>query len=532
MLRTALLLLLVGALACSTARRRGKGNDGDASDGADTAVDTAVDTTDATDASDTVDTVDGIDGSDASDGVTVDTSDTADAADGRDGTDGTDAGDAADGANAADGTDGTDGTNAADGTDGTDGIPTVVTARDLQLSAGSLNCDPTVNVVVSPAVILDDVVVTGGAFVIEGDTGPTLRGFYVQDANGGPSSGIQVVAPEADVPTLAPGHRLRIEGSHREFYCRTTLSAVAITPLGALGAPAPSPVSAAQLVSGPEAFEGMLVRVEGVTVQSLDNFDAVVTGGLRVSGGQYEPGWFPKVGDSYVSLTGLVDFAFGAYRLQVRSLDDVVPDTSVAPTTMTIAEIQADSSSTTCTTGSANPPPAFSNVAVTGLVYSPVESVTASLHGVYLASPNTTDRAGLLVVWNKTLGFSPLPGARVRAVGDVKEYFCMTELTATALEVLDANGAVPTPSKLSLADPEQQEGAFVFHADITVESTEALETYNEIEVTGGFVIDGGNFGVPLAGFTVGDSLEGVQGALGFAFGKYRIYPFEPSDISQ
>ncbi|MBC8479566.1 MAG: T9SS type A sorting domain-containing protein, partial [FCB group bacterium] len=78
-----------------------------------------------------------------------------------------------------------------------------------------------------------------------------------------------------------------------------------------------------------EGFEGMLVYLENVTVESVDEFgnwfindgsgtamvdDYIFDGEMPV----------PLAGDTFASITGTVDFNFGEYKIMPRNIDDIV----------------------------------------------------------------------------------------------------------------------------------------------------------------------------------------------------------------
>lgn len=183
---------------------------------------------------------------------------------------------------------------------------------------------------VGAAVQLEDVVVSAVV-----PAGGQAGSFYVQEVGGGPYSGVFVFVPMGAVPpTVAIGDRVAVTGTLEEFFGVTEVvfsSLLARTP-GA--APIPTdvvPGSIATLGSLAETYEGVLVRVQNVTVVS-DNPDApddfgefTVTGDLRIDDALFRLTPRPLPFSSIDYVIGVHHYAFENFKLYPRSADDIGP---------------------------------------------------------------------------------------------------------------------------------------------------------------------------------------------------------------
>lgn len=175
-------------------------------------------------------------------------------------------------------------------------------------------------------VILEDVVVVSP---------PTFEGdlFFVQDAAGGPYSGIAVYMYEPMGLDLVIGDRITITGSYAEYFDQSQIvvdSPMAFEKLGTTATPMASVVAAADVTTGgadQEAYEGVLVRIEGSMVTTAANMfgewqidDALAVDDLFFQGGWVEP----AVGTTFTSITGVMTFSFKEAKLAPTGLADLV----------------------------------------------------------------------------------------------------------------------------------------------------------------------------------------------------------------
>jgi hypothetical protein len=183
---------------------------------------------------------------------------------------------------------------------------------------------------VDSRVRLVDVIVTAVV-----PAGGTAGSFWVQEAAGGPYSGILVFRPTSVPETgVQVGDRVTLTGTYTEYF---DLSEVILETLDTVVPggvpPVPARVSALSLANGSseaEQWEGVLVRVESVTVlddmpDAPDDFgEWVVTGGLRVDDQLYRFDPRPSVGTVIQSMVGVHHYGFENYKVLPRAAADVV----------------------------------------------------------------------------------------------------------------------------------------------------------------------------------------------------------------
>ncbi len=459
-----------------------------------------------------------------------------------DSTDATDAVNFTDGFTGSDGVDGTSALDATDGSDASDGTTspdgTAITIKELQEGPQSAGCDGGAKFSpIKASVLLEGVVVTAGQYGAFTPDDPSLAidGYFVAEG-AGQNAGMQLAVPATLGLSLSVGDKVDVIGDYGEHYCMSQVSVTQVVVQGSSDVPEAAVVPPDDLVnpSTAEAWEGSLVKVENVEVLELAEFgEYVVTGGL-VIGMHYKTQYYPNKGDKLSSITGVVEYAYKKYRLVPRSPGDI-GDLDAAPaSTTSISDLQSHESSETCTNEAGNLPPTQPNVSVTGIVVSPVDSVSANLRGFYLSAETPGPWSGLEVVFNKNDGLTePALGDTVTLSGNIKEYYCHTQLDVDVITI-DSSGEVPAPAAvesatLSGSEAESYESTYVVVSGVTVENIDALAEYKEFTVTGGLVINAGDFGTNFSP-KVGDVLASVSGAVKYHFKVYKLFPFGDSYI--
>ncbi|MFT7582052.1 MAG: hypothetical protein ACI9MR_003733, partial [Myxococcota bacterium] len=184
-----------------------------------------------------------------------------------------------------------------------------------------------------------------------------------------------------------------------------------------------------------------------------------------------------------------------------------------------MAAIQQDVTSTGCTVGVDEVTQPL--IRTVGVAMSPVFSASAGTDGVYLGAATSGSESGLLVVWPKTLTVPSItPGAHLAVYGDVKEFYCMTELLASEIRMLGVQ-EIPAPanppfpaSQSTIIEP--YEGRLV-----RLENLEITETATGYyRVNGWLQIDTTHFmpqvSLPYPRFAA------VEGFVTYTFGEYRV----------
>lgn len=171
------------------------------------------------------------------------------------------------------------------------------------------------------------------------------------------------------------------------------------------------------------------------------------------------------------------------------------------------------------------------SVSVTGVVASPIFSVSAGLNGAYIGESEGGENSGLLVVWNTSLDVEAVVvGAVVEARGDVQEFYCNTQLSAVQLIVL--GDSAPLPKELLLAPVDAQkeglEGTRVRLEEVAIADTStAADGY--VVVSGGLSVELGHFQLTLDPAAV--RFTWVTGHIRYSSGAYQLAAtaFETSD---
>lgn len=164
------------------------------------------------------------------------------------------------------------------------------------------------------------------------------NGFFMQvptdspDYEGADDSGLYVYTSTR--PTeRSLGELVSVTGPLSLFYGQWQVNRPTVTVVGTAAVPAPVVVAPALIATGgarATSLEGVLVRVEGVTVVSA-NPDApseygelAVTGDLRVDDWNFPLTPYRVVGTTFTSLTGVLSFRNDNSKLSPRDMADIV----------------------------------------------------------------------------------------------------------------------------------------------------------------------------------------------------------------
>jgi len=159
--------------------------------------------------------------------------------------------------------------------------------------------------------------------------------FFVQEAAGGQYSGILIHNYDGgtDPADVEVGDVVTVSGFYTEFYgCSevTVSDSSYITVTGTDAVPAPALVAAADISntgSLAENYEGVLVRVENVTVNDLTDIafgEFGLVGGLIVDDMFFDGGGpVPTMSQTYSSITGPLHYNYD-FKLEPRTLADLV----------------------------------------------------------------------------------------------------------------------------------------------------------------------------------------------------------------
>lgn len=183
----------------------------------------------------------------------------------------------------------------------------LVTVKDIQFTEDESGDSP----------LLDQFVKVNGIV-----TAAANNGIYIQD-DAGAWNGIWVYTGEET--GLLEGDSVQAYGYVDEYYNLTELALTKGSYLGTATPIAPAEIALADMV---EPYEGVLVKLGMVTVADTANQygEWLATDGTDTI--KLDDKLFavtPTVGDVYESITGIVDYSYGEYKLLPRSAEDLVP---------------------------------------------------------------------------------------------------------------------------------------------------------------------------------------------------------------
>ena len=146
--------------------------------------------------------------------------------------------------------------------------------------------------------------------------------FFIQDGPGA-WNGIAIY-PNQEVEV---GDEITISGSVLEYNDKTEITDIInITILGTSEVPESVVLSAAEL-STTEDYESVLARLQDVTISNDNlgngNWEVEDISGTCMIGGLGDYTYQPELGEFIYNLTGIVDYTFGAFKLEPRDDEDI-----------------------------------------------------------------------------------------------------------------------------------------------------------------------------------------------------------------
>jgi len=383
------------------------------------------------------------------------------------------------------------------------------------------------------SVTLNDVVVTTPLTT-------SSTGFWVQEQGGGKYCGIYVyigglVTDNPDF-TVTPGDVMTLTGTVTEYPTDATSDTTSVTELSVYDvsdialADTTADVVATELsadempttAEGWEPWEGVLVTLPDLQTTSDES-----------SYGEVETSWGIQLDDaiyyydltdgmSFDSVTGVVNYSYEAYELLPRSEDDFVGGSGGStPEAYSIYDLQTGMEDGSVADGA--------SVTVSGAVTT--TAMTADGKG-FFASDETGGLWSCVYVYVGSSGATVGANQRVDISGEIKDYYGMTELDASAGTVtVTATSGVPSPVFASLdaipSDWEPYEGCTVELVGLDV--TSDPNSYGESETSWGLLLDDLFYAGDWAD---GDSYSYVTGPIYYAHDAWRIEPADAGALEE
>ncbi len=353
-------------------------------------------------------------------------------------------------------------------------------------------------------VTLPGVVATSPVFGSSFENGvPTRFNLFVGDNPTAERGGVFVSwLATTGLPTdIAIGDVITVVGQTNEFTLadtggtETRIDAQSITKDGGNSPLAPLTVTEADLRGATsEDYEGVLVRIEDVSVSAVDRFDFTLGGGVKVANAIFN---YPAIaGETFNSITGVIRFNIfdgSGFEILPRQASDV--DSSGRPSTSvtelndgTVERCPGDGRFNECVH------------AVSGIITSPIQRVSdgdqerGPIFGFYVADPDNVDaggrfgpKSGIFVLarpgntrevlsldgysFDLTDRFwatgSPQIGDTVELTGDNAENFGQGALRNVTLLKKTGTATVPSPALFGAGgrDPSELKGGRPAFAD-------------------------------------------------------------------
>ncbi len=154
---------------------------------------------------------------------------------------------------------------------------------------------------------------------------PLGRWYSIADPEGGPWSGLRVDGPALE---RRPGEWVLVTGIVAELFAETRLLQTSVSTIGEAALPPATTVPLSSLANDGERWEGVLVRVESPQVETLtDRFGEYRIGDATASNVVVDDEFFTSYigdpGDTFSSITGIVSYGFGSFRLEPRGDEDL-----------------------------------------------------------------------------------------------------------------------------------------------------------------------------------------------------------------
>jgi predicted extracellular nuclease len=392
------------------------------------------------------------------------------------------------------------------------------------------------------------------------------NGYFIEGSAGGAWNGLFVY--DSNDPAL--GDLLRLTGTVDEYYGLTQLKNLTSYEVLSSGNPVPGPDVLPTSDVSQEQWEGVLVRVENVTVTngSLGYGEWSVSDGsgdVRIDDkGSYT--YDPATGDTILSIVGPLDYSYGNFKIQPR--DDLDIFICGGPATP-IHSIQS---------GSSTSPEVGNAHAIEGVIVGDFQT-GAYLSGFFIqeedadADGDPLTSEGLFVYDGYSPALDVNVGDVVRVQGTVAEYYDLTELTNVSDIAVCGYGAATAATVMlpvsSLDVWEQYEGMLI-NIPQTLYATDnynqgrygevalsvddrlynptnvvepgapaiALQAQNDlsrIQMDDGRTVSNPT-PAPYMGLgntlRAGDTIPGLTGALGYAYGAYEVHPTGAVDFTR
>lgn len=341
-------------------------------------------------------------------------------------------------------------------------------------------------------------------------TGVTNFGFYIQDGEGA-WNGVYVYTTNY---TADLGDDVSVTAEVQEYYEMTELGYVDDVTVLSTGNQLPEPAVITAQQASMEDYEGVLARVNDVTVTVLPNQYGIWTtvdannDELLVDDDMFD--YNPSIGEQ-LSIIGIVVYTFSERKINPRSLEDIIGGTGGEE--VSIYDIQGQ-------TGLS--PFEGQDVTTSGIV-------TGIAYNGYFIQDGSGPWNGIFVFDTENV---PEVGDDVTVMGEVQEYYDMTELGYISSFVVNSQGnEVPEATVITGQQSLMEDYESVLVRVENVEVTELPNNYNEWQ---GTAADGETMVMDDVMFeytpSIGDHLN-ITGCMMYSFSVFKLNPRFTEDIA-
>jgi predicted extracellular nuclease len=144
--------------------------------------------------------------------------------------------------------------------------------------------------------------------------------FFIQDQGGGENSGLVVYLGYDDYDAVI-GNVIDIQGPLSVYYDLLEIAPTQITDTGSTATPTPDVLTASP--ADWETWEGALVTLQDLEIVAEAEYGEFETNyGININDLFFEPS--TSAGAQFASVTGVIDYAYGEYKLEPRDANDFV----------------------------------------------------------------------------------------------------------------------------------------------------------------------------------------------------------------
>lgn len=364
------------------------------------------------------------------------------------------------------------------------------------------------------------------------------EGFWVQDAGGGAWSGLYVYTDRVDGEvTVSVGDVLNITGEVSEYFDLTEISIGNINDIEAQGTTAD--VTSVELSEAPadwEEYEGVLITLADVTIGDGGEYGvySLNYAGLLIDDEIYD--YTVNPGDSFASLTGVVHYSYGEFKLYPRTESDFGDSTGTGEPTEPSSEPSGEPSTEPGPTTDTSIVSLQDGTVAMGTAVTVEGSIVTGINGsgsqIFIQDPSATEYAGIMLYLDGG-GATVAVGDEVSVTGVVEDYYGRTNIAVDSASDITASGNTGTITPVALSadatDWEVYEGMLISLSSASISSDPSqynVSTLAEYSLS----IDDGLFDYTTS-VSNGDSFTTITGIVDEYYG-WVLLPRSGADFAQ